>query len=209
MTPAEQTAIDRVRKARANLVISQPFFAALALKLALVPHVPGDHKTAAVDGRNLYFHPEFIAAQSDEVLRTVVAHEAMHCALGHPFRRGARDSELWNIAADHVINNILKKSGFAAVDGWLCDLRFADPALATEHVYATLKAEQPPKNPGGQGHDFGGCGEVLDAAGDDGAAPSEADLEDASPRLAGCHLSGRTSGQGARQLPGHRATADQ
>src|SRR5216684_7005696 len=122
MTPAEiKTATNRIRKTRARLILDHPFFATLALRLDLVPARCG---TMGTDGRRLFYDPAWVAEKSDAHLRTVVAHEAMHCALQHPFRRNGRDPQVWNIAADHVINNILVRSGFDMPKEGLCDPRF-------------------------------------------------------------------------------------
>jgi len=202
MTPQEQAATLRVQKARANLIISQPFFAALALRLRLVPHMPSGPPTMGVDGIHLFFHPEFVQEQTDEHLRTIVAHEAMHCALGHCFRRETRDRDDWNIACDHAINNILKGAGFAMPESGYCDPVFA--GKASEEIYTVVHGQRRQGASGGQqgasgsgngqgqgngkpragapqkgpssdprdGHNFGGMGECLDAPASDGAGPA-------------------------------------
>ncbi|MGA3325888.1 MAG: hypothetical protein ABSF45_15555 [Terriglobia bacterium] len=40
-------------------------------------------------------------------LEGTLAHEVLHCALGHQCRRGERDPGLWSEAADLAINPIL------------------------------------------------------------------------------------------------------
>jgi predicted metal-dependent peptidase len=194
-----EAAFERIRKARAALVLAHPFFAALALRLEIVPH---GTPAIATDGRRLLFNPDWVAQRSDSHLLTAAAHAAMHCALGHPFRRSERDPEIWNQACDNVVNNLLLRSGFELPVNAPCELRFADPKLASEHVYSILYGErsqtgqadeeegepaagsdsagepQPGRGAAenGQQHDYGGMGEVLDATAEDGSMPSEADL---------------------------------
>jgi predicted metal-dependent peptidase len=48
----------------------------------------------------------------------------LHCALGHQCRRGQRDPELWNEAADLAINPILIGNGFTLPAGALIEPEF-------------------------------------------------------------------------------------
>jgi predicted metal-dependent peptidase len=57
-------------------------------------------------------------------------------ALGHQCRRGSRDPELWNEAADFAINPILIANGFTLPAGALIDPAFAN--LSAEEIYARL-----------------------------------------------------------------------
>jgi predicted metal-dependent peptidase len=50
-----------------------------------------DVQTMATDGTTLFYAPDFVATLPDAELVGVMAHQVMHCALLHPFRRGSRD----------------------------------------------------------------------------------------------------------------------
>ena len=69
-------------------------------------------------------------------LEAVLAHEVLHCALGHHCRRGGRDPQLWNEAADLAINPILIGNGFTLPAGALLDPAFNN--LSAEEIYARL-----------------------------------------------------------------------
>lgn len=80
-----------------------------------VPHICTDTlgkgrklKTAATDGKNYYWNPEFInklcEGKSKIGLRIVSSHEAWHAIYMHPQRRGIRIPSLWNIAVDFKVN---------------------------------------------------------------------------------------------------------
>jgi predicted metal-dependent peptidase len=96
--------------ARTALILEQPFFGSLALSLTLKSD-PGC-ETAWVDGRTLGFDPQFVDSLTHAQCTALVAHEVMHCAMGHPWRRDARNSESWNVACDKSINHELRESGF-------------------------------------------------------------------------------------------------
>lgn len=109
-------------------------------------HIP----TACTNGLYIKFSPKFFMSLSQEARITVLAHEIWHIAYEHVLstRRGDRDPEKWNIAADHVINNQLEEERFSFVgleDGCR-DKKYK--GMTTEHVYSLLPPD-PPK--GGKG----------------------------------------------------------
>ncbi|MGL4398608.1 MAG: vWA domain-containing protein [Luteolibacter sp.] len=116
----------------------QPFLAALALfaKYKVTREVP----TAATDGLTIYINPDFwqplTLAEQDGLL----LHEVLHAALGHCLRRGERDPQIWNIAADIVINGIiLAQPGAALPKGGMRDDRLAE--FSSEEVYEMLQRD--------------------------------------------------------------------
>lgn len=84
-----------------------PFFGALALFLehVLDEQVP----TACTDGREVRFNPKFVDSLASAELDAVMVHELLHAALLHIPRRRERDPLLWNVAADIVVNGIIRK----------------------------------------------------------------------------------------------------
>jgi predicted metal-dependent peptidase len=196
MNPAEiREAAQRISKARAQLILSTPFHATLALRLELRPDERA--ATIATDGRRLYYNPTWIIAQKPNHLVTIIAHEAMHCSLNHQTRRGARDPERFNIAADHAVNLILNEPvrdpngagvlyRFEMPEHATMDKKFA--GMAAEAIYPLIP--EPAKQrkggagkgqPGGGGGsmpDYGGTGCVIDPKGDDGKAMTEAERDE-------------------------------
>jgi len=146
----------KLTKARAGLILDQPFFGSLALRLQAVAD-PGC-KTAWVDGKKLGYNPAFIKDLPINVVKSVWAHEVMHCACAHHLRRGARQVTKWNQAGDYAINGILKNSGFEIPADWLLNPAYQDKS--SEEIYNLL-----PDPPPGQGN---GPGEVRDGTDDHG-----------------------------------------
>src|SRR5450432_957474 len=129
-----QNALDRkLTRARTQLLLNQPFFGTLCLRLKLVA---GELPTMATDGRRIVYDPAFVAELTAAELEAVLAHEVLHCALGHHCRRGVRDPRLWNEAADLAINPILIGNGFTLPAGALVDIAFDN--LSAEEIYARL-----------------------------------------------------------------------
>lgn len=137
---ATTTAEERLSDARTKLLLQAPWFGTLALRLRLQA---GRTTTMATDGTTLFYSPEWVAAQPASVLRTVIAHEVMHCALGHPFRQRTRSHVEWNKACDHAVNLLLKAEDFDLWDGALADEQYA--GLYAEDVFARLPKPEPPQ----------------------------------------------------------------
>jgi len=129
----ESSLAGKLTRARTQLLLNQPFFGTLCLRLKLIQD---DVPTMATDGRRILFNPQFVQSLQPEELEAVLAHEVMHCALGHHCRRGQRDPQLWNEAADLAINPLLIGNGFSLPAGALFDPEFEN--LSAEEIYARL-----------------------------------------------------------------------
>ena len=129
---------DRITKARVKLLLHHPFFGNLATRLKIVDasdRIP----TAAVDGRNLYYNDEFVTKLTDGELIFLIAHEVMHCVYEHMLRRNERDPQIWNMAADYVINRGLERDRIGDVIRAvpiLLDKKF--DGMTTDEVYDDL-----------------------------------------------------------------------
>jgi predicted metal-dependent peptidase len=119
----------------------QPFFGTLCLRLKLIA---GDLPTMATDGSRIVYNPAFVDELKPAELEGTLAHEILHCALGHHCRRGERDQELWNVATDFAINPILIGNGFMLPAGALIDPAFAN--LSAEEIYARLLQRRSEEN---------------------------------------------------------------
>lgn len=124
----------KMTKELIQLLIQYPFFGYLALGLELKETV--GIPTLATDGYHLYYNPFFVGQLDSKMLRAVIAHETLHCALGHLWRRDKRKEKKWNYAADYAVNSLLKEEGFTLPDGCLYDKRYNQ--LSAEKIYGQL-----------------------------------------------------------------------
>lgn len=124
----------RITKARTRLLINSPFFGTLALRLKITKDssVP----TFANDGTTLLYNEEFLNTLTDTQLQAVLAHEVMHCAMGHMFRAGNRNFTRWNIAGDYAINLLLRDEKFDLPPGLLIDEKYRN--MSAEQIYPLL-----------------------------------------------------------------------
>jgi predicted metal-dependent peptidase len=184
-----------LRKALAILIGGAPFEASVLSTMTLTPDE--SQQTAATDCvKVVLYNPTFMGRLDDATRATVLAHEAWHKATLHNIRRGSRWPNLWNMAADFVINAELMRRGFRfdfpAEDGppmhigGLIDVlsgrapmrSFAylfDPRVGTddsaEAIYDRLVAAAP-QGGSGSGDVSGGFDAILDS--DESAAPQVA-----------------------------------
>jgi predicted metal-dependent peptidase len=122
--------------ARTRLILEKPFIGALVMHLPLVPADPAWCETIATDARAFYFNPSYIAGLDFAQTQFVLAHEAMHCALGHFARRSHRMRHRWDIASDHAVNLLLTDDGLKAPPGALLNAEFR--GLSAEEIYPLI-----------------------------------------------------------------------
>ena len=88
------------------------------------------------DGRNARVNPTYFDQLGQDQKMGVLLHLTLHSALLHPVRRGARIAEIWNIASDIVVNEIISGTSFPPPPDTAVEPRYAD--LSVEQVYARL-----------------------------------------------------------------------
>ncbi len=185
-------ALDKVTKARSALILDQPFFGSLALRFILIEtETMSTHgrpmKTMAVDGKHLFFHPQFVTELSLAHLKFVIAHEVMHCVWQHIPRLSGRNPAKWNAAGDYVINDFLKhlKDGagrtmFDMPSSGLISSQFHGPDWSVDKVYNLLPDENSDDGDGGGGENdpYGSFDSILHGEGpQDQATKSEMERE--------------------------------
>jgi predicted metal-dependent peptidase len=118
-----------------RLRMKSPFFATLALFARFVPSqsIP----TAATDGKDIFFNPDYLHALPSTQQDALLLHEVLHAALMHVMRRGLRELQIWNIAADIVVNGMIAQQGlFSLPPDALRDLELEH--LSVEEIYELL-----------------------------------------------------------------------
>jgi predicted metal-dependent peptidase len=187
-----------------RLRLKSPFFATLAMHAKFVerPDIP----TAATDGRDVFYNAEFLGNLTLPELDGVLLHEVLHAALGHVTRRGSRDPQRWNIAADIVVNGLIDEQGMELPGNPMRDANLC--GYSVEEVYTLLPPDQSqqqvdhdllevPAGPPSSIKSNGDEGEDGDGSANDGTSSSK-------------HGPGRPSVNDAKSLERHwRAAASQ
>lgn len=165
-------ASQKIQQARLNLIIGNPFFATLVLKM---PPVENEHVTnMATNGSVAYYNPIWVEASTREEVTSVLCALAMHNALGHPWRRDARDPRIWNNATDSVVNEILENCNMPLPAGQYVDSRFIGQPV--ESIYQTMFQERD-ENQDGNNPEGDGQGAVQDGQGQGDSDSGGQDLQ--------------------------------
>ena len=172
------TASQKMTKARAGLLLDEPFFGSLALRLIMQEVQDGRIYT---DGEKLSYDSKAIDGYTLDECKGVIAHEVMHLALSHHLRLKEREHSTANQAMDYAINGILRKS-FKMPEGVLYSPEF--DGKAWEEIYGILygrkaKKETPGQDEkdgsgGQQGQGQGQAGEGQESTNDDPNGSGEA-----------------------------------
>lgn len=108
------------------------------------------YHTAATDGKNIYFDPDYIESLTNDERLFIIAHELMHVKFQHMLRMvdsngNRRDPMLWNIATDAIINANLVRDGFKIKEGYI-DMPEALNYSAEEFYQKLLSEQEQQKN---------------------------------------------------------------
>ena len=129
---------------RLRLRMHAPFFAALAMFAEV--RFTAAVEMAATDGRTLWFHPNRYGDLPAEQRDAVFLHELLHAALLHPLRRGMREPEAFNIAADIVVNGMVATEEHLQLpEGAIRDPKLEH--LSVEEIYELLQKRKPSQRP--------------------------------------------------------------
>lgn len=161
-----------ISKAKASLVIEQPFIASIICSLPLRLDDTLNPPTLATNGQEVRLHPDWVRAHSGRELSWALAHETFHCVFKHMLNRKLRDPALWNIAGDVVINQLLETDNVGIrPKGVIWEPKlYVDGGKTTEGVYNLLQQQSK-----------GGCGagqwDSCDPMDGDASAQASADAD--------------------------------
>jgi predicted metal-dependent peptidase len=166
---------ENIVKAKAALIVDQPFFASILLGLSMTED--SRIKTMATNGDEIRYNPEFAASLSLSEMIFVMAHETMHCVFQHMYRRGNKNHNKYNIAADYIINDLLAQEKIGTMpQGCLMNSALVQQGgYTTEGVYNLLPDSDESKQAGDMGNG-GSMDDVIDA-GKDEAEMSQKEAE--------------------------------
>lgn len=204
----------KMSMARESLLRDDPFFGILAYSLTIKP-APENLPMlgpVATDQLSIIYDPVWVFGQSIDMLKFVVAHEVLHCALLHCTRMreiaGDRPDQnimaVYNIACDIVVNGMLAQSGYNVPKD------FVQPVpewahLTAEQIFVKLLKEGQGKGQG-QGQGSGTVGDVLPygAGGNPDGSPADVSdraIQDAATRQEQTTASAELTAQRQGKVP--------
>lgn len=156
---------DRVAVAKVYLTFNQAFYGVLVNRMEFIATSKID--TLATDGKNIFYNPCYIMGETpsdkehtskrkyhtdrqkkhiedgkltDLELVGGLVHEVLHCAFKHFTRRDGRNKQVWNIACDYAINQIIKRDKIGKLNPrWLYNIKY--DRMTAEQIYDSLMGE--------------------------------------------------------------------
>lgn len=95
---------------KTEMLMYRPFFGDILLRLHIVQD--DDIPTACTDGRTIRWSGRFFSTLTAPQRHYVLMHEVLHTLLMHPTRAYGRDPDIWNVAADMVVNSMCDKMAY-------------------------------------------------------------------------------------------------
>jgi len=93
--------------------------------------------TIATNNKDIYYNIDFMNSITEEQREFAIVNVLLHVRFNHISRVEGKDSLLWNVATDAVINDFLTQEGLVAIDGAI-NLPGAS-AYEAEDLYNKLK----------------------------------------------------------------------
>ena len=126
-----------ISRIQLQLMLNEPYLASAVARLPLISVNNSDHvPTMATDGYHIFVNPSFCDELSEPEIMGVLAHEVMHCLLGHIDRRGDREQNIWNKAIDHATNLFLLQMEFQLPKEGLFDRKYI--GMTAEEIYEKI-----------------------------------------------------------------------
>lgn len=176
-------------EARMNMQLRYPFTGNVSMSLEIVPTRDESNPTACTNGKSIYFDIDFLSTLSSDEVLFVLAHEVYHNVLSHALRKEGRDHQLFNVACDLEVNEMLRADGLAVPrDVLLVDKFGFPPQLSAEEYYELLlknaHSQKQAKSMGGSGMPMSGDSQES-SSGDNGSDGSSQKGQGKTKKLQG------------------------
>ena len=144
----KQNAGEILAYCRQCILNKHPFIGTVAMNLELKPIRDVRCDTAMTDGNTVFFDIDFLSRLNQDEREFVLGHEFWHIVLMHFLRGEGKEHELFNIATDMEVNQLLEKDSFIAPSDALfpnkshsrkCLFDFPDNLSAEEYYELLLK----------------------------------------------------------------------
>lgn len=133
-------------KYRRHLLNNHPFIGTIAMNLELVPIRDARCSTAMTDGTSIFFDIDFLSKLNEKEGVFVLGHEVWHVVMMHFLRGEGLDKNIFNLACDMEVNQILENDGFIPPADVIfpnknharnCEFNFPD-GLSAEEYYKMI-----------------------------------------------------------------------
>ena len=90
---------------KSELMVKMPFWGDILSHVDVVEN--NSFETACTNGRVIYYNSSFMRSLSKGQRNYIIFHELFHIVLLHFKRQPNKEEEIWNVAADYVVNGML------------------------------------------------------------------------------------------------------
>lgn len=129
---------DEVVRFKMQLLRKMPFYGDIIMRLPITPN--DSISTAQTNGRSIEYSPKFFSKLSSGQRNFVIMHEIFHVLLFHCSRKNERRPQIWNTAADMIVNSMLMR---LMADMRSVSIDFEKP---NEGIFAFVKPEETVEN---------------------------------------------------------------
>ena len=128
-----------IESIKRKLLVKYPLFGSVVAHSNFIEE--SSIKTAATDGKDIYYNLKFAESITEEEQIFLFAHEVCHIAFNHIPRSKGKKKKIWNKATDAVINAFLHQDGLPMIQG-VIDIPEAIYYDAEEMYQKLLKDEK-------------------------------------------------------------------
>ncbi len=128
-----------VNRFRFLLMQRMPFYGDIVMALPFIANE--DAITARTNGKVIEYNPNYLMALKPEHQNFLLFHEIFHVLLGHCGRSAGKDPEVWNIAADCIVNYMLGRYMHKCMEEAGLPFRWLPEAIDGERMGIAVRNE--------------------------------------------------------------------
>ena len=127
----------KIVNAKLKLMLSHPYFGSIVTMLNIIPNelIATSHHS----DDKLEYNEDYLDMLTTDEVATILANASMHQMLYHTSRGEKHNSQIWYIASDYAINDLLIQNGFTMPPMAHYSSRFEK--LYAEQIYTILQSE--------------------------------------------------------------------
>lgn len=101
---------DRIIRARIQLLMKQPFYGLIVVRLPMRATDSKEMPTIATDGASIWYNPDFVDVLNDDELQWAIAHQVLRVVYDHLERKGLREQDTWDYSCEYAVNLDLQQA---------------------------------------------------------------------------------------------------
>jgi predicted metal-dependent peptidase len=133
----------KIRRSKIYLYLKQPFFGILLFQTLTVPNSDVIHLHATP--KVIFYNPQYFNKLTEKEVVGALLHGILHLVLDHITRGADRDHQLWDLATDYAIADMILNQGFSLPPDHPKNPQFS--GWSAEEIYNYLRQKNPENPP--------------------------------------------------------------